>query len=143
MLRNNRYANSFKFHIEPSALSYRKLMQRAWETTPAEELLPSYQWVRTITFAELVEKYGIEFDTLVADCEGALYYILNDNDELLTNVKTIIVESDYRSVGHKRNVEAIFRSHGLERVYSEALVTTWNHPFPAECAETFFEVWKK
>jgi FkbM family methyltransferase len=143
MLRNNRFANRFTFHIEPSALSYRKLIQKGWQTVPSEAVPPGYVRVQTITFEELQSKYGIEFDTLVADCEGALYWILRDNEALLKNIHTVIVEADYASVEHKMAVEAIFHVHGLERIYSEPLAVDWDHPFPAECAESFFEVWKK
>jgi FkbM family methyltransferase len=143
MLRNNRFANRFTFHIEPSALSYRPLIQKGWQTVPSEAVPPGYVRVQTITFEELQSKYGIEFDTLVADCEGALYWILRDSEALLKNIHTVILEADYASVEHKMAVEAIFHVHGLERIYSEPLVVDWDHPFPAECVESFFEVWKK
>ncbi len=143
MLRNNRFANRFTFHIEPSALSYRQLIQRGWQTRPSEDVPPGYVRVQTITFKELQSKYNIEFDTLVADCEGALYWILRDSEALLKKIHTVIVEADYASVEHKMAVEAIFDVHGLERIYSEPLVVDWDHPFPAECVESFFEVWKK
>jgi len=143
MLRNNRFANGLRFHIEPSALSYRKLIQRGWETIPSEELRPGYQWVPTVTFEELKSKYRIDFDTLVADCEGALYFILEDNDSVLEGITTVIIESDYLSALHKIAVESIFKSHQLERVYSQPLIADWNHQFPEECVASFFEVWKR
>lgn len=143
VLRNNRYLNNFRFHIEPSALSYRKLIQRGWDTIPSDEVLPGYQPVRTITFEQLTDKFRIDFDTLVADCEGALYYILNDSDAMLSGISTVILEADYHTAEQKRSVEAILLAHGLQRVHSEPLVTDWAHPFPEECAASFFEVWKK
>ena len=39
----------------------------------SDELLPGYKPVNTITLEELNNKYNIEFDTLVLDCEGAFY----------------------------------------------------------------------
>ena len=143
MLRNNRFANRFAFHIEPSALSYRQLIQKGWQTKPSEDVPPGYARVATITFEELLSKYDIEFDTLVADCEGALYWILRDSEALLEKLHTVILEADYPSVDHKIAVEGTFRCHGFERIYSEPLAVDWDHPFPAECAESFFEVWRK
>lgn len=143
LLRYNRQANGFEFHIEPSALSYRRLIQRGWETVPAEELQPGFQWVSTITFEELLSKYQIAFDTLVADCEGALFYILQDNPAMLDGISTVILEADYPNVDHKRSVEAVFGHRGFHRVHSEPLVTDWEHPFPDEVAASFFEVWRK
>lgn len=141
ILRCNRIANDFAFRIEPSALSCRPLIQRGWETIPADEVRPGWRPVSTITFAELVAKHGITFDTLVADCEGALFYILKDDPAMLDGISTVILEADYPSVEHKSSVEAVFAAHGLSRLHSEPLVTDWKHPFPDEVAASFFEVW--
>jgi hypothetical protein len=35
------------------------------------------------------------FDTLVLDCEGAFYYILQDTPEILEGIKLLIMENDY------------------------------------------------
>ncbi len=153
LLRNNQYANRLDFHIEAAALSYRKLMQstdncrfgsaaEAWEAIPAEELPPGYEWIPTVTFSELEAKYNLRFDTLVADCEGALYYILEDDTDLLTGIRTIILESDYRVAEHKRCVERHFADHGFECVHSEPLVPNLTE-LPQECADSFWEVWKR
>lgn len=145
LLRNNRYANNFHFHIEPSALSYRKLIQRGWETIPSDVILPDYTPVQTITFEELCEKYTIPFDTIVADCEGALYFILCDNDKLMTGINMVILESDYRAIGQKQGVEDIFRRYELEKIHSEPLIAdrSISDQFPDECVRSFFEVWAR
>lgn len=143
MLRCNRAANDFNFRIEPSALSYRRLIQRGWTTIPSDEPRPGWRQVSTITFDELVAKYGIAFDTLVADCEGALFYILQDDPSMLDGISTVILEADYPNVEHKRNVEAVFARQGLSRIHSEPLVVDWQHPFPDEVAASFFEVWSR
>lgn len=151
ILRCNRAANDFAFRIEPSALSCRPLIQRGWETMPANvpgnmpstDVRPGWKRVSTITFGELVAKYGIAFDTLVADCEGALFYILQDDPAMLKGISTVILEADYPNVEHKRSVEAVFARHGLSRIHSQPLITDWKHPFPDEVAASFFEVWSR
>lgn len=143
MLKNNRFANGLNFSIEPNALSYRRLIQRGWDTIPSEQLMPGYRWVNTISFEELVAKHRIAFDTLVADCEGALYYILEDNRDILNGIHTVILESDYLHASQKAAVESTFKAFGLERVYSEPLIAAWDHPFPETCVQSFYEVWKK
>lgn len=153
LLRNNRFANDFHFHIEPSALSYRRLIQskrhhqygnagEAWEAIPSETLEEGYEWVSTITFEQLKDKYRLDFDTLVADCEGALFYILQDNPGMLKNMKTIILESDYRQAGQKPAVERVFTDFGFEKVYSLPLDTDVSE-LPQECVDSFWEVWKR
>lgn len=152
LLRNNRFANGFNFRIEPSALSKRKLIQskdnyqfgsaaEAWEAIPSEELPPGYDWVSTVTFDELEAKHSITFDTLVADCEGALFHILEDDPTILRNIKTIIMESDFRLAEHKWAVERVFNARGFEKVHADALVPNLT-ALPQECADSFWEVWK-
>ncbi len=94
-IKENRDHNSLSFHVEAAAVSKTPLVQQGWVTIPSAEDLPGYHRVDTITFTELEEKYSIVFDTLIADCEGALYYILRDDPQILTNIKLVIVENDY------------------------------------------------
>lgn len=101
-LQENRDLNNFKFHIESSALSKRRLIQKQWETLPSDTLRDGYHWVDTITLDKLNAKYNIEFDTLVLDCEGAFYYILMDMPEILNNINLIIMENDYFEISKKK-----------------------------------------
>jgi hypothetical protein len=134
------------FEIEPSALSYRKLIQKGWVTIPSDVIVDGYKEVKTITFEEIEDKYKIQFDTLVADCEGALYYILKDSEAIMQNLHTIILESDFFDSEHKKYVSDIFTKYGLKLVHSEPLT---GHPdyimnkFPKECRDSFYEVWRK
>jgi len=135
-LRKNMDINRYKFHIEDSALSYRKLIQRGWDTIPSEEVLPGYVPVKSITYQELEAKYDIVFDTIVADCEGALYYILSDYPDMLNNIRTIIMENDYHNINHKITVDNVIKSKGFSRIYVRG--GGWG-----PCFGNFFEVWQK
>ena len=101
-LSENRDLNNMNFYIESSALSKRKLIQKGWETKPSETLEPNFEWVNTITLEQLKNKYNINFDTLVLDCEGAFYYILMDMPEILDNINLIIMENDYHVLEQKK-----------------------------------------
>jgi hypothetical protein len=98
--------------------------------------LDGYFKVDTITLEQLYEKYKIDFDTLVLDCEGAIYYILMDMPELLNNIKLIIMENDFYEVDKKDYVDNIFKEKGFYVDYSEP--GGWG-----PCYFNFFEVWKK
>jgi FkbM family methyltransferase len=135
-LTENRDLNNFHFHIESSALSNRKLIQRGWETIPSDVLLDGYNWINTISLANLKTKYNIEFDTLVLDCEGAFYYILMDMPEILNNIKLIIMENDYLDITHKNYINDILLQNNFIRHYSEC--GGWG-----PCYDNFFEVWCK
>jgi len=133
-LTDNRDINNMNFHIEPAALSKRKLIQRGWDTIPSEEVLPEYTPVNTITMEELNQKYNILFDTLVLDCEGAFYYILMDMPEILNNIKLIIMENDYQDIEKKNYVDNVLTQHNFYVDYTET--GGWG-----PCYNKFFEVW--
>jgi FkbM family methyltransferase len=135
-LRENRDANHLKFHVESSALSKRKLIQKGWDTIESDVVLEGYLSVDTITLDELNAKYNILFDTLVLDCEGAFYYILKDMPEILNNITLIIMENDYHDISHKEYVDSVLKEHNFFVDYKES--GEWG-----PCESNFFEVWKK
>jgi FkbM family methyltransferase len=135
-LEENRELNHFKFHIESSALSKRKLIQKHWASAPSDILQDGYSWVNTITLDELKSKYNIEFDTLVLDCEGAFYYILMDMPEILNNINLIIMENDYFEISKKNYVDEILLKNNFIVEYTQSGGWGCNY-------HNFFEVWKK
>ena len=135
-LRENRDLNNFNFHIENSALSKRKLIQRDWITKESDVLLEGHKWVNTITLEQLNAKYNIIFDTLVLDCEGAFYYILMDMPEILKTINLIIMENDYFDFSHKEYIDSVMLNNGFDKDYIE--VGGWG-----PCYHNFFEVWKR
>ena len=135
-LELNREVNGFHFQIENAALSYRKLIQKDWDTIPSDTVLPGYFPVNTITYEQLLQKYGLTFDAIVADCEGALYYILQDCPQILDPVQTIIMENDYHQIEHKEFVDNILSEKGFLRTYRQS--GGWG-----PCQYFFFEVWQR
>lgn len=136
-LKQNRDANGFGgFHIENAALSNRKLVQKGWDTIPSETEYDGYTFIQTIRLAELRLKYAIAFDTLVLDCEGAFYYILQDMPDILERIELIIMENDYHDIKHKEFVDETLRRNNFAVIYTEA--GGWG-----PCQERFFEVWKR
>ena len=136
LLQENRDYNQLQFHIEASAISKVRLIQSGWVTIPSEIDYPGYSPVDTITFDEVQKKYQIIFDTMVADCEGALYYILRDDPKILKNIKLILVENDYSNFQHFQYVIDLFRENGFQLVYNRA--GGWG-----PCEQNFYQVWKK
>lgn len=135
-LIENRDVNQLTFHVECAALSKRKLIQHGWETIPSDTLLEGYQWVNIISLPELRDKYKIDFDTLVLDCEGAFYYILMDMPDILDNINLIIMENDYVNLSHKNYIDMILKQHNFYIDYTEP--GGWG-----PCSANFFEVWKR
>ena len=135
-LTHNKNKNNLDFYVESAALSKRKLIQKGWDTIPSDIILDGYKQINTIDYDTLIQKYNIHFDTLVADCEGALYYILYDMPELLQNINLIIMENDYWDINKKNFVDNILKSYNFISDYQEA--GGWG-----PCYDRFFEVWVK
>jgi FkbM family methyltransferase len=135
-LTENRDSNGFTFHIEPSALSTRKLVQSGWDTNVVEHVTDGMVLVPTITLEELRAKYPIAFDTLILDCEGAFYYILQDMPSILDGIKLIIMENDYWDLSKKQAIDVILRANGFYVDYAER--GGWG-----PCEPFFYEVWAR
>jgi FkbM family methyltransferase len=141
LLHNKIQNPDLDFFIENSALSSKPLKQNKWDTSFYEEnsvLEKDYELVDTITFQELQEKYKIEFDTLVLDCEGAFYYILLDMPEILDNIKLIMIENDFKEEEQKKYFDETLLKRGFYNSYSEDLIIG-----PGNIRKNFFQVWKK
>ena len=132
----NREINQLEFYIENSALSKRKLIQSHWYSEVSDIVKPGYFPVNIMTYADLLEKYNIQFDTLVLDCEGAFYYILKDMPEVLDHVTLIIMENDYWDIAQKEYLDSVLLSHNFHADYTEA--GGWG-----PCESCFFQVWKR
>lgn len=137
-LQDNLSSNGVDSNIEVSALSQQKLIQNGWNTLPLidNNIPEGWKEIATITYEQLITKYNINFDTLIADCEGALYYILKDMPQLLNNINMVIVENDYLDINHKNFINSVFEEYGLKRIFYQS--GGWG-----PCYEFFYEVWKK
>lgn len=138
-LDENRQANRLPFQIVCAALSARPLIQSGWVTEPMPEsgVIPDgYIPVKTVSYNDLRKMVPTPFTALVADCEGALFYILRDFPQLLRDVRTVVMENDYTDITHKQEVDQRLRSNGFKCVFRQA--GGWG-----PCYDCFFEVWQK
>lgn len=143
-LRTNLDANTFtQARIETAALSVSKLYQDGGHgPRPIEDFQDTENPIEvpTISYSQICQKYGVDFDTLVADCEGSLFYIFKEDPNMLDRVNTVIMENDYHDLDHKQMVDAILTIKGFHCVYQEKGVpwASWSC-----CYEYFYEVWSK
>jgi len=139
-LTYNRNINGLTFNIEPSALSSIPLARRGWHTFPITNgnVPENCVYVNTITYEQLLNKYNVIFDTIVADCEGALFYILKDIPYILDNISLLIVENDYILLEHKIFVDNVLLQYNFKNICSIPGGFT-NSP----CYNCFYEVWEK
>ena len=96
----------------------------------------NWKIINTITWNNLKQKYNMKFNVLVLDCEGAIYYILKNEPEILNDIETIIIENDFTDITHKVFVNNVFESYNFKIVYNKSggFQPLYN---------CFYEVWKK
>jgi hypothetical protein len=138
-LEYNRNINLLQFQIEPSGISRKKLIQKKWITTQWEmDTLPDsdYFWVPTITWSDLKKKYPIDFNVLVADCEGALFYILQEEPDFLDRFQKIFVENDYIRMEQYEFVKKKMEEKGFRNVFNLGGGLSWHC-----CKDCFYQVW--
>lgn len=137
-LNFNRNSNNLKFHIVNAALSSRNMIQHKdeWDVKMSDEVLENHFKINLVTFDELEAKYNKRFDTLVADCEGSLYYIFQDFPDMLSTIDTVIMENDYKDIEHKQTVDEFLVKNGFKCVYRQP--GGWD-----PCYRCFYETWKK
>lgn len=139
-LQHNRDNNGLKFHIENAALSKKRLFQNLWLSIESDTPIDGHYECNTMTLEQLNNKYNINFDTLVVDCEGAFYYILRDMPEILNNIKLIIIENDFRELEQKIFVDNLLIQNNFKIVYENNFTIDVNvslYKFH------FYEVWRK
>jgi FkbM family methyltransferase len=139
VLEQNRKHNKLAFHIESCALSKNPLIQKGWNTKLhfEKDVPEGWKKVDTMCWSDVLSKYKEHtFDTLVADCEGALYYILQDEPDFLKTFHTVVIENDFTDIAHKNFVDDEFRRFGFSCVYRE------KGGFEP-CYNRFWETWKK
>lgn len=135
-LEENRNNNGLHFHIEPSAISKRNMVQSGWTTQIRDDIPTGWKKVNTITLNQLMIKYNLKFNTIVADCEGAFYNILQDFPHILDNINTVIIENDYLDYNHYLYTVKCFEQYGFRSTYT--LSGGWG-----VCYDVFYQVFSK
>lgn len=99
-LTKNKMTNNCSFNIYHGTISKDELFvvynNCGWETKtykiPPKNLRS--EKIPTITLNDIQQLYDINFDCLVADCEGFLLEFLNENLSFLDQLKCVIYEED-------------------------------------------------
>lgn len=144
-LKENRDLNNFNFKIENTAISKTYLIHKGWTTKSVEDINnieDEWKLINTISWTDLQNKYNMNFNVLVVDCEGALYYILKEEPEFLKNFNKIIIENDFLDINHYNFIENEFKRYNFINVLSIPLPYNPIYPdFPTK--DFFYQAWIK
>ena len=127
-LEKNRNMNGGKFHIFNGVVSENgfsikctdsKLEFAEYGTYTVKSDSPN---IDNISLKDLQMKYNLEFDYLVADCEGFLYDFIKENEWFLDQITGIIYEQDgtpwEAMVLKYRELDDIFKRHNFEIIHT-------------------------
>lgn len=67
---------------------------------------------------EIESLYGLQFDTLVADCEGFLEDFFDEHPHLYEQLSTVIFEADYPQKCNYSKIRTNLQSHGFTEILS-------------------------
>lgn len=147
-LLQNKLQNNLNFNTENKALSINDLYQLGWTTYNKEEIksfdpetYSQLTKVECISLDDIINKYNLKFNTLVIDCEGAFYYIIQSFPKILENVNKIIIENDYPCWEKKEFVEEILEKNNFKNVETIPLDNKYHHFHPEKLIrENFYQV---
>ena len=143
-LKENRNINNAKFKIFEGGISNKPLYQKGWrtQTTPAK----GYKKVNTITLNELLKRNNhINFNTIIADCEGCIVSILNENQDFLNQINLIILEHDFNNENELKIYNNLMKKYNFklaERILKKD-VGLENWESGPKLDPIFVSVWKK
>lgn len=126
-LERNKRVNKCDFHIVKGFISAKKLGLTALDsydgygTTSLEDTTST---IPSFTLHEIKEKYGLEFNVLVADCEGFLEVFLDENPELYDSLRMIIFEADYPDKCNYAKIRKTLKEKGFKKVI-EGFQNVW------------------
>lgn len=146
-LAENRDLNNMKFQIFNGAISNKPIFQHPnnWRTSYNKK--EGFKKIPTITLQNLIDKYKIDFNTIIADCEGCLVDILEQNEWFLDQINLIILEHDFNKEKDLNKFYELMGKHKF-RIIDQANKgedgnPPINWPDGIKSDPIFVSVWKK
>lgn len=148
-LLENKLQNHLNFNVENKALSINDLYQVGWNTYTNEEIKllnteisSQLTKIECISYDDIINKYKLKFNTLIIDCEGAFYYIIQSFPNILKNINKIIIENDYPNWERKEFVEKILEKNNFKTVETIPLDEKWYNFHPDKLIRDNFYQYK-
>lgn len=111
-LKSNREKNESHFEIIEGFISRQKLnlVPKGYDTTFSPDENSNYF---CCTLEEVEQQFNLEFNVLVADCEGFLGIFLEENPKIYEKMRAIIFEADMAHLCDYSKIQDNLLSHGF------------------------------
>lgn len=144
-LKKNRDLNNLKFQVFEGAISNSSLYQDPNEWRSSKKDKKGYVQINTKPYSYIVSKYNIDFDTLIADCEGCVTTLLEENEYILNNIKLIIIEHDFnnkKQLDYFSKLMSKYNFTMVDKITKKSIgLTNWKDGVQSD--PIFVSVWKK
>lgn len=125
-LRANKKTHKAKFKILNGIISEKlQSLEKDGYASKTVEVKNKKDAIKTYTIADIEKKYNLNFDTLIADCEGCLCDFFEENKEFVEKqLKNVMYEADVPNNCDYKKIAFILKSAGFERVI-DGFVSFW------------------
>ena len=117
-LKENRDLNNAKFKILEGVISNKKFIQKGWRTKQSDRLESGWKWIPNYSLENILVKYNINFDTIVADCEGCIVSFFKENTDFIKQIKLIILEHDFSDKKDLNYFKNLMSKNNFKKIYS-------------------------
>jgi FkbM family methyltransferase len=121
-LETNRIANNCEFHIVNGFVSGKKLdltnLDNYFGGYGATSVENNNTKIPSFTLENIKTKYNLNFNVLVADCEGFLEIFFDENPTFYDNLRLIIFEADYPEKCNYEKIRFNLNNRGFKNILS-------------------------
>ena len=146
-LKENRDLNNAKFEILEGLISNKKFIQQGWRTKQSDKLEAGWKQVANYSLENILEKYNINFDTIVADCESCTVSFFKEYPDFIKQIKLIIIEHDFNDKEDLNYFKNLMAKNNFKKIYTvlkddpEGPGMSWGDGVSGD--PDFVTVWKK
>jgi hypothetical protein len=118
-LERNRIVNKADFHIVKGFISNKKLgltQLDSWIGYGATSIEDENSKIPSFSLKEITDKYNLNFNVLVADCEGFLETFFDENPTFCDNLRLVIFEADCVEKCNYAKIKEMLRNKGFNNL---------------------------
>ena len=119
-LERNRKANNCEFHIVKGFISDKKLdlinLNLYYNGYAATFIENENTKIDSFRLQDIMKTYNLNFNVLVADCEGFLEVFFDENPDFYNNLRLIMFEADYSDKCNYNKIENNLINKGFTNI---------------------------
>ena len=126
-LEKNMKNNNCNFHIVKGVISNKKLALGSVRGYGVQMFPDNSSNIPNFSFDDIENQFNLKFNTLVADCEGCVGDLFNENPILYKQLELIILEHDTDKTDYDKLISN-FKKFGfkeIENTFDEVARTVW------------------